>query len=871
MISRLCTVIVRLAGLLVPGDRRAEWMDEWRGELAALEEARTRGVRGLPSSLEFALGSMRHALWMRGEGWTMDALLHDVRFSARVLRRAPGFTMVAMLTLALGIGANGAIFSLVNGLVLKAPAGVQEPDRLVQIARSYESAPRWDSFSWPAMTLIGQEARTLSGVAGYQGMPFVLGAGREVERVGGQLVTGAYFDVLGVRPHIGRLIQPADDVEPGGHAVVVLSHALWSRRYGADPRVVGSTIQIGGVPYEIIGVTPPDFAGVESVASAPDVFVPTMMHPGGIETRIGEWGTSWLSVIGRLADGATLEETEASMDVVSARLREASEVNADMRVLLAEGVGLDPEGRAEAGQISFILLLISGLVLLLTCTNVANLCLSRAATRRTEVGVRAALGAGRTRLVRQLVTESALLAIGATVLAVPLVHAAGDLLPLVLPYNVSVSLAPDGRVYAFLIAIALLAGVLFGAAPAWTGSRDEVTKALREGASTGPRVRTRLRDALVVSQLGLSLGLVAGAALLGRSVLNARTADPGFEPAGLTAGMVDLYATGRYDEASGTALWATLLDAARTTPGVRAATLSSQVPIAGGHSRSTVRPVGRDDLGFEAEYTVVGPGYFEAMGIPVLRGRPLGGLEDEPERVVVVNEALASLFWAGEDPIGKELQRGPTTWRVVGLVPNVQMRSLRARGNPGVYYPAGQAYSPIMALQLRSEDGRPIAADRVRAVVAAVDPELPVSAVVDLQAAMTDSMGETRTIGYLVSAFAVLALILASVGLYGLVSYGASQRVREIGIRIALGARPQSLVRLILGRGMAISAAGVALGIGVAYGLGLALESLLFGVGRTDALTLGGASVMLMVVASLAAWLPARRASRTDAVVSLKR
>ena len=858
--------LVRVMSFFVPSDRRAEWLEEWRGELVALQDARAAGVFGLPSTIEFAVGALPHALWMRTEGWTMDSVLQDLKYAFRDLRRSPGFTLVAALTLALGLGANASIFSLVNGLVLRAPAEVQEPDRLVQIARSYETAPRWDNFSWPAMKLIGAEADAFSGVAGYSSRSFILGRGTETQRVPGQLVTGNYFDVLGVTPHVGRLIQPADDVEPGAGTVVVLSHDLWTRRYGADPSIVGTTVQIGAEPYEVVGVTPTGFAGIESIGSRPGVFVPATMLPGD---RFNQWGASWIYVVGRLNEGVTFTEARASMDVVSARLREASAINDDMVVLLAQGVGLDPEGRAQALQVSFILLLIVGLVLLLTCTNVANLFMSRAAARRTEFGVRMALGAGRPRLIRQLVTESSLLAFGATLLAIPMVVVAGDLLPLVFPFNVSVSLEADRRVYAFLIGIGLLAGLLFGAAPAWAASRHDVTDALREGASSAARSKTRLRDALVIVQLGLSLGLVAGAALLGRSVLNARLAEPGFETRGLVAGFLDLDATGRYDEQSGTAFYAELLAQAERLPGARAATLSSQVPIVGGHSRATVRPVGVDDLRFEAEHTVVGPRYFETLGIPVLRGRTLGGFENEPERVVVVNEALAGLFWPGEDPIGKELQ-GEPTWRVVGLVRDVQMRSLRARANPGVYYPASQRYSPWMALQLSSESGRTWPRDVIQRTVAAIDPELPVSAVVDMRAAMTDSMGETRTIGYLVGAFAVLALLLAAVGLYGLVSYGASQRVREIGIRIALGAKPESLVRLILARGLAISVLGIGLGCVIAYGLGLALRSLLFGVAHTDVVTLGAASLVLMATAGIAAWLPARRASRLDASISLR-
>jgi predicted permease len=873
MTGRSARTFVWVASRLVPRDRREDWLEEWRGELAALEQARATGARGLPGSLAFAAGALPHAMWTRTEEWTMESVVQDLRYSARVLRRAPGFTLVAAATLALGIAANASIFSLVNGLVLRAPAGVHEPDRLVQIARSYESAPRWDVFSWPAMKLIGTEARALSGVAGYQTQPFVLGRGAETERVLGQLVTGNYFEVLGVTPFLGRLLRTDDDVEPGAHPVVVLSHALWTRRYGADRAIIGSTLEIGSRPYEVIGVTPPGFQGIESIGTPPAVFVPAMMHPGYGGERFEEWGASWINVAGRLAEGVSFEEARASMDVVTARLRAAAPaVHEDIEVLLAEGVGLDPEGRREAEQVSAILLLIVGLVLLLTCTNVANLFMARATARRSEVGVRVAMGAGRVRLARQHLTESTLVAVAATLLAVPVVLAAGDLVPLVFPYTLAVSVGADARVWAFLLVIGLGAGLLFGAAPAWTSSRRDVVDMLREGASTGARARTRLRDALVVSQLGLSLALVAGAALLGRSVMNARNADPGFEPTGLAAAYVDLFTTGRYDEERGRALLEGLIAEAERRPDTRAVTIANQVPIAGGHSRASVRPADHDDedFSFEAEYIVVGPRYFETMGVPIARGRALGGFGDEPEPVVVVNEALASLFWPGEDPIGRDVSGPRGTWRVVGLVPDVQMRSLRARANPAVYYPSDQIYAAFVQLLVSSESGRVPTAETMRSVVATLDPELPVSTVLDLEAAMVDSMAETRTIGYLVSAFAALAILLAAVGLYGLVSYGAAQRVREIGIRIALGARPESLVRLILARGLAIALLGIGVGFAIAYGLGLALQSLLFGVAPTDVPTLGAAALVLALAAGLAAWVPAHRASRTDAAVSLR-
>lgn len=872
---RLARLLVRLASMLVPAGRREDWLEEWLGELRALRQARAgggpSGGKDLPGSIEFAVGAIPHAVWMSMEGWTMDSLAQDLKYSMRVLRRTPAFTLVAALTLALGIGANAAIFSLVNGLLLRAPAHVQEPDRLVQIARSYEEAPRWDNFSWPALRAIRSDTHAFSGVAGYSSGSFVVGRGPDAERFIGQYVSGDYFDVLGVRPHLGRLIQPADDVEPGAHAVIVLGHSLWAGTFGSDPAVVGRTVQIGAAPYEVIGVAPRGFTGVETIGSPPALFVPTMQSPGYRgEALFDLWGASWVDVIGRLAEGVSIEQARASMAVTSTRLREAASVNDGILVLLAQGVGLDPEERREARQVSAILAMIVGLVLLLTCTNVANLFMARAAARRTEVGVRVAMGASRPRLVRQLITESSLVALLATALAVPVVALAGDLLPALFPYQLSTSVDADGRVYAFLIVTGLLAGLLFGAAPAWTASRRDVAVVLRDGAGTGGRVRTRTREALVVAQLGLSLGLVAGAALLGRSILNARSADPGFEHEELVAGVLDLFSTGRYDDTTGRELLREIVARTEQAPGVVSATFANQMPLTGGHSRASVTPAGREEPTFEAEYVVVGPRYFETLGIPIVRGRALGGFDDEPERVVVVNQSLASMFWPGEDAVGRELDRGGL-WRVVGVAGDVQMRSLRARPMPAVYYPVAHEYDPLMALHVRTERGAGVDATIVRDVASAVDPELSVGTVVDLGSVLTASMGETRTIGYLVATFAGLALLLAVVGLYGLVSYGASQRVREIGIRIALGAEPESLVRLILRRGVALAVLGVASGLLVAWALGSALRGLLFGVTHTDPVVLAGAALVLLTAAGVAAWLPARRASRTDAAVSLRR
>jgi predicted permease len=868
--------LIQAASLLVRRTDRSEWTEEWLAELDALETARSGGAAAgdsLPHPIPFALGALPHALYLKSEEWTMDSLLHDLRYSLRLLTRARAFTLVAAATLALGIGANGAIFSLVNGLVLRAPAGIREPDRLVQIARSYESAPRWDVWSSPAFDLIRRESEALADATGFWGTAFVLGRGVDAEAIWGQVVTANFFDVLGVTPQLGRLFGASEDREPVEGRAVVISHALWKQRMGGDPAVVGREIWLGSQPFVVLGVAPAGFAGPQTLGRTPLLWVPALHHPeyaGAV--REMEWGRSWINVVGRLEGGVSFEQAQASMDVVSTRLRRADPINEDVQVLLAEGIGLDPNDRTEARNVSLILMTIAGLVLLLTCTNVATLSLARASARRAEVGVRMTLGASRVRLGRQMLTEGVVLALLATGLAIPLVVLAKNALPLIVPYPLSVSLGADLRVLLFLAALGALAGLLFSAAPAWSSTRRGVSEGLREGAGTGPCSRTRLRDALVVVQLALSLGLVAGAGLLGRSVLNARLARPGFDPENVTVGYIDPQPTGRYDATNGRELYRGILARVAEVPGVVSATWSNQTPLVGpNRSRSTVRPWDQPESdGFEAEYNVVGPDYFETLGLELLSGRTLGGFDDEPEQVVVVNEALAGLFWPGQDPIGKELRfRGEEPWRVVGLVKDVQMRSLREAGRPGVYYPISHVYPPSGVLQVKSAGGS-VPPEAIRSAVAAVDPELPVTGIQDLQSGMAASMGETRTIAYLIGGFALLALALASVGLYGLVTYSASQRVREMGLRIAMGAKPASLVRLVLARGLVISVVGSVFGLGLSLLLGRALRGLLFGVTATDGWALGGAALLLLVISGAAAWVPARRASRVDPAVSLR-
>lgn len=865
---------LRILAALVPADRRREWREEWEAELEALVEVRSSGrAEAHPGIVSFVVGALPHALWIRTEGWTMESVVQDLRYAARGLWRAPGFTLVAALTLALGIGANAAMFSLVNGLLLRPPAGIVEPERLVQIARSYDQAPRWDNWSWPNAELIRSEGEDVfSGVAGFSTGSFVMGRGDDAEAVLGQYVSGRYFSVLGVLPFLGRPIDPSDELAPGGHAVVVLGHGLWTRRFGADPGVIGRTVSIGSVPYEIVGVAPADFVGIDATGSTPQLFVPAYQR--GNAQLFEAWGSSWYYLFGRLADGVSFGTAAAAMDPVTMQVRAAHENNEGVRVLLAPGVGLTPEERAEAGRITLLLSAIAALVLLLTCANVGNLFLARATARAGDVGVRQALGASRGRLVRQLVTESLVLAVVATAFAVPVLGGASRLLPLLVPSPVNASLAPDTTVYLFLGGIGLLAGLLFGALPSWSVTRHDVARTLREGGTTGGRRRTRLRDALVVGQLALSLGLMSGAALLGRSILNARVVEPGFDPDGMVVAFTNLRSTGRHDDAAAViGFQERVVEELSRTPGVASAAIAGQAPVVGGHSRSTVVPADRandPEAGFEAEYTVVTPGYFETLDIRVLKGRTFREPALEPEPVVVINEALAELFWPAEDAVGKELAERKGNVRVIGVVEDVQMRSLRARANPGAYYPFHQEVEPYSVIHVRARGSTSTVIPELRGAVGAVDPEVPVTGITDLRDGLSRSLSETRTFVLVVSTFAGLALVLSLIGLYGLITHGVSQRSREMGIRLALGADRSEVARLVLSKAMILAALGVGAGTGVALLLGRALQGVLFGVSPFHPGALAGAAAILAATSLVAAWIPARRAGRVDPMISLR-
>lgn len=872
MTSRLTRIVLWIASRVVPRLQRERWCEEWRSELGALAHARAQGRRDVPGPLRFVLGAIPHAIWLRIDGWQVHELGRDVRMAARALITSPGFSLAVILTLALGIGANGSMFSLVNTLALRAPPGIAEPSGLVQIGRSSVEADDWNAFSWRNLQWLRDEAPSFETVEGWSLAQFAVGEVPETDYVFGHFVTGGWFDMLRTRPHAGRLIDSNDDLRPGAHPVVVLGHGFWVNRFGADPAVVGETMTLDGARYEVIGIAPPGYVGLHSTGFAPQLFVPAMMNPGYQGSLpFDSWRWSWVNTVGRLRPDVDAGQAGAGLDALSQRMREAHPDNAEVAIRQVAGVGLDPVTRDKTTDIAKMLVLLVAMVGVLTCTNVANLFVARAAGRETEEGIRLALGAPRARLVRRLFAESTLLSVAATAVAIPALIGAASLLPRWLPLDIIGSLEPDGRVWGYLAALGLATALVFGVVPAWMTARRRPIGVLREGAATRRAGRTRLQSGLVVIQLGVSVALITGSALLARSLGAARAADPGFESRGLFAGFIALQ--GAVDsEAEAITRLDAVLDRLAEGPGVRAATVATQLPIAGGQSMGSAAPEGRSDEEIQVELNAVGPRYFETLGIPLVSGRAIAALDGEPERVVVINESLARHFWPDTDPVGQFLAGNPG-WRVVGVVPDVRMRSLRAPANPAIYVPLAQDLQGRVAVVVSASDasspGAEAARDRLLEALGAEFSDVRVSPV-DVRAAVLETMADTRAMRTLIAVFALLALALAVVGLYGLVAYGAARRAREFGVRIALGARPGSVVALVLRNVGTLAALGLAVGVVLSISVGRALRGLLFGVSAVDPLAMAAAITTLIGACFVAAWLPARRASRVDPVVSLR-
>ena len=813
----------------------------------------------------------------------MTQFFQDLRFGVRMLLKSPGFTAVAVLSLALGVGVNTSIFSLINAVLLR-PLPVEDPGRLVSIYhRSAQGAGSFSSTAYPVYEYYRDHNEVFSGLMAFCRVPINLRIGEETERIPAEIVTGNYFSVLGVKPILGRAFLPEEDRTLGAHPVVVLSYGLWQRRFGGDSGLVGRTITLNGYSFTVVGIAPRNFRGVVlDWGDPPEIWAPMMMYReavpafGGIDP-LHRWGMDWLLVTGRLKPGVSLAQARAAMATLAAQMAQAHpERRKEWATVLlpAHQARFWPTYRDSIVNYLGVLMAVVGLVLLIACFNVANLMLARAAKRQREIAVRLALGAGRSRLVRQLLTESVLLSLlgGAAGLLVA-VWTSGVLTSFYRPFRIQMALdtSLDARVLGFAFLVSLLTGILFGLAPVRQASRLDLVPALKSEASAllpGLR-RFSLRNGLVVAQVALCLVLLIGAGLFLKTLRNAQAEDVTFDAGNVLLLNVDP-ATRGYTESRGQQFYSQLLERVRALPGVRSASLVSIIPL-GGLRGGTDITVDKQTL--QVNLNWVSPGYFQTIGIPLLRGRDFTE-RDHPgaPRVAVVNEQMARRFWPGQDAIGKQFQltRPRVSVEIVGVVRDGKMRNFREQARPGFYLPLDQHYCPQMTLEVRTAGGPAGMLGAVRREVQALDKDLPLGEFRTLKTHLSSALSQERMTAALLSALGLLALVLAAIGLYGVISFSVAQRTREIGIRVALGAQSSQVLRVVLRQGMFLTLIGLGIGLAAAAVLTRFTASLLYGVSPTDPLTFAGVSFLLAALTLAASYIPARRATQVDPMVALR-
>ena len=829
-------------------------------------------------------------------------LEQDLRLALRMLGNKPGFTAVVVLTLALGIGANTAIFTLMDQVLLR-PLPVAAPERLLLLdapgpfsGTTHSQHSSFTPLSHPMFEGLREGNRVFAGMLADWTTSLHLTVRGDTEDATGDLVSGTYFQVLGLEPAVGRLFTPDDDRVPGGHPVVALGHGFWTRRFAKDPKVVGQTVGVNGHPMTVIGVAPPAFHGIE-VGTAVDVFVPLMMQAQVIPTwrsGVGDWRTRWLTVMARLAPGVSRDQARAGINTLYRQLlhedlQHVKTTSERFRsAFLEKRLELLPGARGTSGlrdQSETPLLLLMGmvgLVLLIACANVANLLLARASSRQKEIAVRLALGASRARLVRQLLVESLMLAVTGGLLGVAFASWTAELLLAALPFEQAprvFSSAPDVRVGLFALALSLVTGLVFGLVPALQSTRPLLAPTLKDemGSVIGGGAPFRFRRGLVVAQVALSLLLLIGAGLFTRSLLNLRALDPGFEPERLLTFTLDPSLDG-YDPARERALLARIRDEVAAEPGVQAVSLAGVALMTNSDSSANITVEGfeaKEGEDMHPGFNYVGPGFFGTLGIPLLAGRDFTEADgpDAP-KVAVVNETFARHFFGGRDPVGRRFglgRGGAPDVTIVGLVRDGKAASLREKPLRFVYRPYTQDRDVGgMTFYVRSALAPEGLGGRLRGIVRRVDPALPVTDLKTMRAQIHESLFGERMVAALSAAFGLLATLLAAVGLYGVMSYAVARRTREIGIRVALGAERRAVLMLVLEEVALLAVIGVALGLPCAYGVGRLVESQLFGLTARDPLTFAAATVTLLLAALVAGYVPALRATRVDPLVALR-
>ncbi|HSV62872.1 MAG TPA: ABC transporter permease [Chthoniobacterales bacterium] len=810
----------------------------------------------------------------------METLIQDLRYGARQLLKRPGFTLLAIISMALGIGANTAIFSLVDTVAFR-PLPVRNASELQELYGTLHNGADYTLQSYLNYKDYRDRNQVFSGLIAYRLVVASLSHNGNNERVWGTTVSGNYFDVLGVPLALGRGFLPEEDQIPKSHPVIILSHGCWQKRFGADPGIVGRTVSLNNVVFTVVGVAPKDFIGTE-LAYSPEFWAPLMMSPV-IEpgsTYLDQRVDNNLFVIGRLKPGVTKAQAEAALKIMTEEMgREHPTENAGRGIELIPPGLFIPSIRNAVFAFAIVLTVVGALVLLLACVNLANLLLARATERRKEIAIRLAVGASRGRLIRQLLTESVMLSVAGGAAGVLLATWINHLVRTIkLPTDIALifDLRVDWRVLSFALVLSLITGLVFSLIPAVQSSKPQLVPALKDESALAGFRRSRLRNTLVIVQVALSLVLLICAGLIVRSLQEAQRMRPGFNPQNAVALSFDLGLQG-YDETKNRVFQRQVLERVRALPGIESAALTDNIPLSLNYNNTSIYVEGQPPTPMSklplAIPTSVTPDYFRAMGMS-LRGRDFTDQEDKKEnRVAIVNETFARKFFPGQEVIGKRFNfGGPENpfWEIIGVCGDGKYNSLGEDPQPAFFRPQLRDCSPGISLVARIRGDPQPALAALQREIHSLDPTLPLYDIKTLTEHMKIPLFPARIAAGALASFGVLALVLAAVGIYGVMSYVVAGRTREIGLRMALGARTGNVRRLILRQGMMLALIGSMIGLGIAFLATRLLKSVLYGVSAIDPTTFVGVTFVLGAVALLACWIPALRASRVDPMVALR-